>query len=264
MSTLERSIREYVAEGSGLSTQHVIPGNSKGPREIVTYASVLLMSDDRLNYPIRAQRHRMIGGQMTGYTDDLVYRRARYSLQFYRAGATENAVQFDTWAMSENGLTWAQTAFPNGQIDRIRVYDGGSGYDDDNPPAVHIEGGGGTGATAQAVMVRGAVSGVRILNRGTGYAKQPDISFIPSGTETGSVSPASATASGLGFTVEFPLSIRRIDAMIADEFEERVLIELAVVYARIIHDNTGIIDAVDCEVEYSGEIDTGRIQIGGL
>ncbi len=263
MSVLERSIREYVAQGSGLITQQVIPGNSKGPRELSTYASVLLMSDDRLNYPIRTQRTRMDGGRMMGYTDDLVYRRARYSLQFYREGATDRAVQFDTWAMSENGLTWAQTAFPSGQIDHIRVYNGGSGYDDENPPSVHIEGGGGSGATAQAVMVRGAVSGVRLLNHGTGYAKQPDISFIPSGTESGAVSPATATASGIGFTVEFPLSIRRIDAMIADEFEERVLIELPVVYARIFSDNTGLIDAVDCQVEYSGEIDTGRIQIGG-
>ena len=112
MSTLERAVREYVAEGSGLHADRVIPGNSMGPREIVTYASVLLMSDDRLGYPIRTQRNRMVGGQLTGFTDDLVYRRARYSVQFYRTGATERAVRFDTWAMSENGLDVGRDGVP--------------------------------------------------------------------------------------------------------------------------------------------------------
>lgn len=66
----------------------------------------------------------------------------------------------------------------------ITVTDGGSGYDPDIPPTVTISGGGGAGATAQAVVSSaGEVVWVFLTNEGSGYTTQPTVSF-GSGTAT--------------------------------------------------------------------------------
>ena len=76
---LERSVRAYVAEGSDLDPHVVIPGNSSGQRPIMPYSSVLLINDIRKSYPIRKQLTH-------GQTIDLIYRRATFSVQWYRRG----------------------------------------------------------------------------------------------------------------------------------------------------------------------------------
>ena len=108
MDDLERTLRSFVAAGSGLATDHVIPGNDKGPRPKEPYASLLLIGDDRLAYPVRYQRP---DNEMT---TQVTYRRANYSLQFYREGAVDLARAFVRFAESEIGLTVAElrrTAF---------------------------------------------------------------------------------------------------------------------------------------------------------
>ena len=120
--TLERCARWFVAEGSGLDMNRVIEGNSPGARPKDGYASLLLIDDQRKSYPIRRQLPEGEG------VADLVYRRATFSLQFYREDAVDLAENFDRWAMSEVGLSQAETAFSTGQIDRVRVLTGGTGY----------------------------------------------------------------------------------------------------------------------------------------
>ena len=95
--TLEREVRAYVAEGSGISSSNVIPGNDKGPRPGVVYASLLLRTDRQLGLPI-------IRYDDTALEPTITYwRRAVFSLQFYRAGATLKAREFADWSESEVG-----------------------------------------------------------------------------------------------------------------------------------------------------------------
>lgn len=53
------------------------------------------------------------------------------------------------------------------------VLDPGCGYT--NPPAVSIQGGGGSGATATAVVSNGVVMGIAITSAGSGYTNTPTI-----------------------------------------------------------------------------------------
>ena len=259
---LERAVRWFVAEGTGLATNRVIAGNAQGQRPKEPYASLLLIRDARRGYPIRRD---LINGE----TADLVYRRAEFSLQFYRKGAADLAESFDAWAMSTKGLMQAETAFPDGKLDRLRLYSGGSGYTSD--PRVEFHGAGGSGATATASVVRGAVAGVVLTARGEGFVDTPRIEFVGGGyTEK-----AKATAYGYGFRVFFPLDIQRLDEIVGDAYEERALINLPIDYATWGIQDAGSIDAVDCTVitawpnrdrpEYqSGEIEPCQPVIFGL
>ena len=100
--TLEQTLRWFVATGSGLDRSHVIPGNDKGARPKDAYASLLLIDDGRLAHPVRYQQP---GDELV---TTMTYRRAAYSLQFYRDGAVDLARAFVRYAESENGLTAAE------------------------------------------------------------------------------------------------------------------------------------------------------------
>ncbi len=65
----------------------------------------------------------------------------------------------------------------NGFVVGAELTDGGYGYD--APPAVVLEGGGGTGASAVATVENKVVTGIQIINPGTGYTSAPEI-FIAS------------------------------------------------------------------------------------
>lgn len=75
-----------------------------------------------------------------------------------------------------------------GQVTAVYVGDGGSGYT--SAPSVSLSGGGGSGATARAVVSGGQVIAVEIKSHGTGYTARPDVSLSGGGG-----SGASATAS---------------------------------------------------------------------
>jgi formylglycine-generating enzyme required for sulfatase activity len=63
----------------------------------------------------------------------------------------------------------------NGFVVSVTVTDGGAGYVE--PPVVTLAGGGGTGATATALVTGGAVSQVIVLTAGSGYASAPEVSI---------------------------------------------------------------------------------------
>ena len=102
MDDLERTVRAFVAQGSGLARMRVIPGNDDGPRPKDPYASLLLIDDARRAAPIRYQQPN------DETVSTLTYRRANYSLQFFRDGATDHARAFVRFTESENGLTAAE------------------------------------------------------------------------------------------------------------------------------------------------------------
>ena len=254
--SLERAVRVFVAEGSGLPHGWVIPGNSKGVRRKEPYASLLLIDDIRLGYPIRRQ---LPGGQ----TADLTYRRATYSLQFYREGAVEMARRFDAWAMSENGLTQAETAFADGRIDRARVLRGGTGFGEEvaDPVVMDDPGCPGLGGQLRLTTVRGAVAGAAVARRGQNYVNPPVVT-VPSPTGRDE-DAAKISLRGYGFRVVFPLRLTRLDAIEADQFEERVGIDLGIDYASWDIQDTGEIDEVECTLAAGDTAIVGTVRIGG-
>ena len=68
----------------------------------------------------------------------------------------------------------------------ISITSGGSGYA--TAPTVGFTGGGGTGATAKAIIVGGVVTGITITNPGSGYTSAPSVTF------TGGTPTVAATA----------------------------------------------------------------------
>ena len=89
----------------------------------------------------------------------------------------------------EEPFYWSPNNYPQG-VSEVRITSGGSGYT--TAPTVSITGGGGTGATAQAVVSGGAVTSVFVLTAGTGYTSNPSVAFTGGG---GSGVAATAVAS---------------------------------------------------------------------
>ena len=89
-------VRSLIAEGSGLDTSLVIPGNDDGPRPRDSYASVLYLRNAARAYPVFVQAS-------TG-TITTTQERASYSVQWYRTGSHNRAHDFVEWTRSELGL----------------------------------------------------------------------------------------------------------------------------------------------------------------
>ena len=101
LALLEENTRAFIARGSGLESNRVLEGNQKGPRPKQAYATVLFRNDPRLGYPIRGEAE-------NGESQDISHRRAAFSVQFFRNGASGRALAFCLYAESENGLTDAE------------------------------------------------------------------------------------------------------------------------------------------------------------
>ena len=101
LGLLEENTRAFVARGSGLEPNRVIEGNQKAPRPRDSYATVLFRNDPRKGYPIRDLAE-------NGEARDISHRRAAFSVQFFRKGASGRALAFCLYAESENGLTDAE------------------------------------------------------------------------------------------------------------------------------------------------------------
>lgn len=66
-------------------------------------------------------------------------------------------------------------------VSSITINNGGTGYDSASPPAITISGGSGTGATATATVVGGAITAVTVTNIGNGYTSTPNVTVAGSG-----------------------------------------------------------------------------------
>jgi hypothetical protein len=80
----------------------------------------------------------------------------------------------------------------NGLVGLIQVTAGGSGYT--SAPSVALTGGGGSGATALAVVQSGMVVAVYLTNQGGGYTSAPSVGFSGGGG-TGAAATANITGS---------------------------------------------------------------------
>ncbi len=146
---------------------------------------------------------------------DARYRSSRYR---WRARASDDRLlSLESWAASEAKLREAlerqghrdieiervfhrqlgtidQTVMPeqmvpgdDGIVDRVVVTDPGNGYTEE--PTVTLTGGGGSEATAEAVLRDGTVEHIRILKPGLGYSSPPEVQLTPA-----SATPATAQA----------------------------------------------------------------------
>lgn len=93
-----------------------------------------------------------------------------------------------------------------GSVVSVAVTTPGSGYT--SVPAVTVSGGGGAGATLEAVLSGGTVAALKIITAGSGYTTVPTITIAPPGqqaTATGTVSGGAVsinlTTAGSGYTV---------------------------------------------------------------
>lgn len=62
-------------------------------------------------------------------------------------------------------------------VGAVSILNAGAGYDDEVPPNVNIVGGGGAGATAEAVVENGIIIRIDVTNSGAGYTSQPVVSI---------------------------------------------------------------------------------------
>ncbi|MFA9214164.1 MAG: hypothetical protein ACEQSR_10015 [Candidatus Methylacidiphilales bacterium] len=109
-----------------------------------------------------------------------------------------NAGGAEVLFLTGSGATAFATISGNGQIDRINITSGGTGYV--APPKITITGGGGTGATAAATINNGVITSINIINGGTGYSSEPTISI-----SSGSGASVTATVGGGGSVVSIAL-----------------------------------------------------------
>ena len=159
--------------------------------------------DTREDLRIGSRTYNYNAADFNGIIDDLrVYNRT-FSEDEILALHLRESVQ----PQKRAGVAIAQRV--NGFLVGATVADGGSGYTD--APAVHVVGGGGTGAAAHTVVANGIVTQVVIDDAGSGYSSLPSIVIDPPAkTETratgvaairgGSVSGASPIDGGFGYT----------------------------------------------------------------
>jgi hypothetical protein len=86
------------------------------------------------------------------------------------------------------------------------ITDGGSCYT--NTPRVLIQGGGGTGATATAVVSNGVVVGITITDAGIGYTNTPTIYvYSPLGLQVGLLKAVKPSFSDLFLGTNYQLQV---------------------------------------------------------
>ena len=96
MSLDEALVRAFVAEGSDLDSKRVIEGNAKLAPNVL-HASVLLISDEQVGYPVEVARDALSGGSSL---DIAISRLAVFDIQWYYPGAIAAAQRFSVWAGS--------------------------------------------------------------------------------------------------------------------------------------------------------------------
>ncbi|MFC2974710.1 phage tail tube protein [Azotobacter bryophylli] len=93
----------------------------------------------------------------------------------------DDSIEDIAWAVGwSDGKDIAPGLVMAGTLAEMTVTDGGSGYT--TAPTVTISGGGGTGATAEATLSGGVVTGIAITNPGSGYTSAPSVAIAGDGT----------------------------------------------------------------------------------
>lgn len=100
------------------------------------------------------------------------------------SGSFDTAGNIRTYMISVTSVGASQataaSTVSGGRVSGLTITDGGSGYVPSAPPAVTISGGGGTGASASAIVSpTGEVTSLTIINSGSGYTSAPTVTIAP-------------------------------------------------------------------------------------
>ena len=104
-------------------------------------------------------------------------------------------------------------------LKRIKITNAGSGYTS-GPPTVTIEGGGGTGAAAYAVLTGNTVSEIILTNRGSGYTSIPTVTI--GAPNSGTVVATAEAVMGNYQVSNFVLDQDTIEISISDNIQSSV------------------------------------------
>ena len=115
---LDRSIRNFVRMGSGVTDMKVVQADGDGPAPDELYAGVRLLSDERVGEPIEVDRNLGRGKVI----DVRLARQATFSIQWYRKGANAAARNFLVWAESSVGSIWSRNAKGELSSDRVTPF----------------------------------------------------------------------------------------------------------------------------------------------
>jgi hypothetical protein len=112
--------------------------------------------------------------------------------------------------MPTHGKTDALVSLPKyieaGQLLGVTVTAGGTGYTNGAAVAATISGGGGTGATATALVVGGVIQSITVTNPGAGYTSDPTVTV--------------ATGTGATYLIKrAPLNIPHAEIILVDDVE---------------------------------------------
>lgn len=131
------------------------------------------------------------------------------------------------WAVGWSDGTVAPTVAASGSLNSISVTSGGSGYT--SAPTVTLTGGGGSGATAVAVLEDDEVVAISITNPGTGYTGAPTVGF------TGGAGSGAAATATVNLEEDFVLPASRtwfvLEGYVADfpfDFAANAVVSTAV------------------------------------
>lgn len=97
---LERSLRSLAAQGSGLASSLVIPGNTDAPDPTEEYATLTMVSDRAHGTPTLLYQYS--SGSMAEHYSQV--RMAQYDLQFFGDSASDKAASFSTWIDTAAGI----------------------------------------------------------------------------------------------------------------------------------------------------------------
>ena len=111
---VQRRVRAFVAQGSGIPAELVIPGNDNGRRPSTPYASVLVI-DAQLDGPAREKYRVQPGDAENTIIDSVTTHRARLSIQFFREETSES---IGARTAARNFMSWVDTETAKQAADR--------------------------------------------------------------------------------------------------------------------------------------------------
>lgn len=146
---------------------------------------------------------------------------------------------------------------PIREVRSINILYGGEGYT--SAPTVTITGGGGIGATAQAVVSGGAVTSVTITSGGSGYTSAPTVTISNADIDKAKTATAVATLSSNNIssnTIVYSQPNQNDTRLWADDLTESLTVQSTVEqYNSVHHYENNIGEWVDLSLTVNGGVD---------
>lgn len=154
---------------------------------------------------------------------------------------------------------------PLQEVRTITILDGGQGYS--TAPTVTFSGGGGTGATAQALITNGSVTSIIVTSGGTGYTSPPTVTISNPQVDRGTVARATAVLSTntLGNNTALYSQPNELDTRLWDDDLARfMLVQSSTFQYNSVHhyeDANG--EWVDLNININGGVDNSPTGVSG-